>query len=186
MGLTGSTETVSGTPSDIRGLRAGLSGFLKNYGYGKGLFPGVVPDAASLEPFMQLFTQRNAANYAQAKESAGNLSGSGYGNILGTAMERSNVEQGAFLAELLERRRQQDQQTFLQALLGLSTSGVGPDTTVYKPGLLDSVAGAALGLAGGGVFNSLFGGGGGGKVSPTPAASTQSYMPGIRPITARY
>lgn len=165
MGLGGKTETISGTPKDIRGLRGGLADFLQSYGYGKGLFPGVVPDAASLEPFMQLFTQRNQANFAQAKESAGNLSGSGYGNILGTAMERSNVEQGAFLADLMERRRQQDQQTFLQALLGLSTSGVGPDTQVYKPGLLDSLSGGLLGLAGGGAFNSLFGGGGGGGMS---------------------
>jgi len=176
MGLTGQTQRMSGTPKDVQPIRQELTDFLSDYGISKGLFPSVVPNAASLEPFLQLFTQQNARNFAQVKESAGNLTGSGFANQLGAEAGRASTEQGAFLANLMEQRRQKDQATFMQTLLGIGTSGVGPDQFAYKPGLLDYASQGVLGLAGGGAFNKILGAGGGGG-----GAASGIALPGNSP-----
>lgn len=165
MGLTGQTKTLSGVPGHLGPLMDQLIPYLTSRGFEKSLFPSVVPDAASQQPFLDLFTQQNTRNLAEAKEAAGNLSGSGLGNYLGNAQQRASVEQGAFLANLFENRRTQDADRFLKTLLGFGTAGVGPDQHVYQPGFLDYAGGAASSLAGGGAFNSLFGSGGGGGAS---------------------
>lgn len=104
-----------------------------------------------LQPYNDLFAaQRNSA-LAQAKESAGNLTGSGYNNILGSATAESLAQQQALSAQTLMGLRQQElqrQQDFLRLLFSFATTGVGPNQAVYQPGLLDSIlpfAGQATG-----------------------------------------
>lgn len=154
-GFMGQTKTMENVPGDIAGLRAGLSDFLLQGGF-EGLNTGT-PD---LQPYKDLFTQQNATNFAQAKEASGNLTGTGYANNLGKAAARADVEQGAFLANLLEQSKQQNSQRLASVLLPFITAGVGAPQQVHQPGFLDyltsagaQVAGAA-GAAGG--FGKLF------------------------------
>jgi hypothetical protein len=150
-GFTGKTETISGVPKDVQPVRSGFSDWLLSQGFG-----GLETGAPDLQPYRDLFTQQNALNLAQAKEASGNLTGSGYANQLGKTAARANVEQGAFLANLLEQSKQANANRFAQLLSGFVNSGVGPDQQVYKPGFLDYAAGGATALAGGGAFNKLF------------------------------
>lgn len=131
-------------------------------GIGQGLNPSVTPDAASMQPFLTLFTQQNQRNLAQAKESAGNLTGSGLGTVIGQEAGRANAEQGAFLANLFEQRRRQEADRFASVLLGALNSQAGGMTPTYTPGLLDYAGQGAQALASGGAFNGLFSAGGAG------------------------
>jgi hypothetical protein len=157
--LTGGSKTISGTPSEVLPVRNQLSDYLTEQNFGSMLFPTLSGNDPSLAPFRALFQQQNAQTFAQAKESAGNLTGSGLGNIIGRAGERAATGQNAFLAQLLEQRRQQDANRFAQLLLGFGNSGVSPNQTVYQPGLLNYLADAGTGLASGGFFNPLLGAG---------------------------
>ena len=160
-GFLGKTETVSnvtpgtGQAHDI--LLAALTG--SGRGVGGQLFPGTMVDNKSIQPYLDLFTQQNTRNLAQAKESAGNLTGSGLGNIIGARAGEANVEQGAFLANLFEARRREDANRFLQAYLGALGSPAGGTQTYYTPGFVAYLGQGATALAGGGAFNNLFGGG---------------------------
>lgn len=158
-GFTGSTETVENVPGDIQALRQGFASFLMNQGFG-GLDTGT-PDVSA---YQKLFKQTNANNFAQAKESAGNLTGSGFANKLGEAASQADVQQGSFLAQLLESSKQANASRLAGLLSPFMNTGVGPPSQVYHPGFLDylgqggaQVLGAA-GSAGG--FGKLFGGGG--------------------------
>lgn len=153
-GFTGKTVTTENVPGDIAGPRKGLSTFIQQQGFG-GLMTGT-PD---IDPYRELFKQQNAFNNAQAKEDAGNLTGSGFANTFGRSVARANVEQGAFLADLLERSKQQNASRFASVVLPFLTTGVGAPTTSYQPGFLDYAAGAGTALAGGGAFNKFFGAG---------------------------
>ena len=153
--LTGKTKTISGTPAEVLPLRQQLAEFLGAQDFGSRLFPTITGNDPSLQPYRDLFRQQNAQTFAQAKESAGNLTGSGLGNIIGRAGERASVGQGAFLADLLEQRRMQDANRFAQILMGFGNSGVGPNQTYYQPGLFNYLGDAATGLASGGFFNPL-------------------------------
>lgn len=153
-GFTGKTVTTENIPGDITGNRQGLSEFIKNQGFG-GLMTGT-PD---IQPYQELFKQQNAFNNAQAKEDAGNLTGSGFANTFGRSVARANVEQGAFLADLLERSKQQNASRFASVVLPFLTTGVGPPTQSYQPGILDYAAQAGTSLAAGGAFNKFFGAG---------------------------
>jgi hypothetical protein len=173
MGLTGETKQLSGVSPDIAGLREGVAAFLQQGGFGANLFPSVVPDAASMQPFLDLFTQQNRRVLGQAKESAGNLTGSGFANILGRRSAEAQTSQGAFLSQLFEQRRQQDADRFLQLLLGFGTSGVGPPQNVYQPGFLDSLTAGAAAIAPGLPFLRRGGGGTqptGGSTGTSPSA----------------
>lgn len=120
------------------------------------LFPGTQVDKESQQPYLDMFTQQNSRNFAQAKESAGNLTGSGLGNIIGAEAGRANTEQGAFLANLFENRRSQDAARFLSLVLGTLGSPAGGVTQMHTPGLLDYAGSGATALAAGGAFNGLF------------------------------
>jgi hypothetical protein len=114
-----------------------------------------------MQPYLDMFTQQNSRNFAQAKESAGNLTGSGLGNIIGAEAGRANVEQGAFLANLFEQRRTNDANRNAQLVLGSLGSPAGQVDYSYTPGFLDYLSQGVSGLAQGGAFNKLFGAGGG-------------------------
>lgn len=176
--LTTSTKQLSNVNPMTEALQNQLVSFLGGGGLSRGLNPSVVPDAASLAPFLQLFSQQNARNLAQAKESAGNLTGSGLGNIIGAEAGRADSEQGAFLANLFEQRRQADANRFAQVLLGSLNSNAGGVTNIQQPGLLDYASQGAMALAGGGAFNGLFspgGGGGGGGGGGSSANGSYDY-----------
>jgi hypothetical protein len=126
--------------------------------------PGTTVDQASIQPYLDLFAQQNSRNLAQAKESAGNLTGSGLASLIGQEAGRADVEQGGFLANLFEQRRRGDwaqestnwaqssqnragdANRFLQGILGGAGSPAGGVQTSYQPGALDYLfqgAGAA-------------------------------------------
>lgn len=154
-GFMGSTKTMENVPGDVKGVRKGLAGAINEQG-----FDWLNPDAPDIAPFLELFSQQNARNYAQAKESSGNLTGTGYGNRVGRAMERGNVEQGAFLANLLENSRQGNSNRLASILSSFVNTGVGPPQQVYQPGFLDYATQGAMGVAGAagsaGGFSKLF------------------------------
>jgi hypothetical protein len=152
MGKQQQLSNVSGPTSDLFNQ---LLQYVQGQGFA-GLNPATSIDSASAAPYQALFKQQNAQNLAQAKETAGNLTGSGFGQILGQAAGKASTEQGAFLANLFEQRRQQDAARFQQLLLGAFGSPAAGVTNAYKPGFLDYAAQGASALAGGGAFNSLF------------------------------
>lgn len=157
--LTGKTEARPSVTGQTSGLHNELlAQFMGQQGANR-LFPGTGINPQSLQPFLDLFSQQNARNFAQAKESAGNLTGSGLGNILGSEMGRASVEQSAFLANFLEQRRQADAQRNSQLALGLLGSPAAQLQYTYTPGFLDYLGQGATALAGGGAFNKFFGGG---------------------------
>lgn len=154
-GFTGSTKTTENIPGDIKGLREGLASFLQNQG-----FNGLLTGAPDITPYQQLFKQLNDQNFAQVKESSGNLTGTGYANKLGAAAAKADTEQSAFLANLLEQSKQANASRLASVLSSFANTGVAAPTTTYQPGFLDyltqgaaDVAGAA-GQAGG--FGKLF------------------------------
>lgn len=159
-GLTGKTEQLSNVTPETSQLFNSLLSFI---GTGQGLnrlTPGTQIDKSSIQPYLDLFTQQNARNLAQAKESAGNLTGSGLGSIIGQEAGRANTEQSAFLANLFEQRRQQDANRFLNLVLGSLDSRAGGVSNVYSPGFLDYAAQGATAAASGGAFGKggIFGG----------------------------
>jgi hypothetical protein len=156
VGKTNTKPNVSGGTSDMHNM---LLEFIKSQGLG-GLNPGTNPDPSQIEPYQKLFRDQNAQNFGQVKESAGTLTGSGLGNQLGIAGQRASTEQGAFLADMIERRRQADANRWMQVVLGTLGSPAGGVHETYTPGFLDY---AMEGLQ---TAASFMPGGGG---SPTPA-----------------
>lgn len=183
--LVGKTKEQSGVNKETSGLDKALIDYIRGQGFG-GLNPGTSVDQNLIEPYQQLFRQQNAQNFAQAKESAGNLTGSSLGNILGLSAQRASTEQGAQLTGLLEQRRQADASRFLQLILGTLGSPAGQVTQTYQPGLLDTLGSAAgkaapflipgAGAAAGGV--SAASAGTGGQLGP---ASLYHFPTGGRP-----
>lgn len=95
-----------------------------------------------LKPYQDLFQAERGAVLGQAKESAGNLTGSGYNNILGASAAQSLAGEQALTAQTLMGLRQQElarQQDFLRLLFGFASQGVGPNQAAYQPGLLDAI-----------------------------------------------
>lgn len=172
--LVGKTNTVSNVNTGTSKLDQGLTDWLSRGGFGAAM-PGTAIDPTGLEAFKTAFADQNAQTFGQAKESAGNLTGSGLGNSLGTAAAGAANSQNAFLANFLEQRRQNDANRFVNLLLGTLGSPAAGVHQTYTPGLLDYAGQAATGLASGGAFNGLFGGGGG------PSKSSVANTGGINP-----
>lgn len=155
--LLGKQEQLSNVSPETGGLYKDLIGSIQGQGLDK-LFPGTKTDQSSIQPYLDLFSMQNSRNFAQAKESSGNLTGSGLENNLGNATAKADTEQSAFLASLFERRRQDDANRFMQLIMSTLGSQAGSRTNVYRPGLLDYAGQGATALASGGAFNGLFGG----------------------------
>jgi hypothetical protein len=105
-----------------------------------------------------MFNQNRAMALAQAKESSGNLTGTGYANNLGSAVNRSLGEQNATLGSLLNQlamaqygqensNAQNNAQRFMQMLLQMSGQGVGPSQIVQSGGI-GEILGPLAGIAG--------------------------------------
>jgi hypothetical protein len=115
--------------------------------------------------YQPAFDQARTMGLASAKEASGTLTGSGYGNILGAAVNRSIADQGATMAGIaghgldLEAARQanvfnqandtsrQNAMNFLQLLMGQGLAGVGPDTIMHSGGI-GALIGPFMQLAG--------------------------------------
>lgn len=151
-GFLGKSVTQEQVPGDIVGLRKGFAEHLMQGGF-EGLNTGT-PD---LKAYQDLFTMQNERSFAQAKESAGNLTGTGYGNRIGRAAGDAATAQGGFLANLLEQSKQANASRLASVLLPFLNQGVGPPQTQYQPGFLDyALQGAgqvATAYAGAGGFN---------------------------------
>lgn len=151
-GFMGKSVTTENVPGDVKGLRSGFADYLMNQGF-NGLNTGT-PD---ISPYQKLFESQRADSFAQAKESAGNLTGSGYGARVGRAAQQSTLEEGGFLSNLLEQSKQQNSSRLASVLMPFLNTGVSSPTQSYQPGLFDYAAQGASALAGGGAFNNIFG-----------------------------
>jgi hypothetical protein len=167
------TKQIENIPSDIRGLRGQVGSQLGQTFqgmYGGALDPTLIQ--AIIGPMRELFQQNRAIGLEQAKESAGNLTGSGFANTLGATVQRSLADENALIADLINQERAR----VLQAITGFTTAGVAPPTTYTQPGVLSSVAsgvGAAAPLAA-----TLFGGpAAGAAVSALPLPGGWSQTP---------
>lgn len=166
--LTGKVKQINSTPNDIRPLRQGIASQLQQGLNGNALaqaYQGVLgqggpPPAQDtrffydniLKPYTDLFAAQRSEGLAQAKEAAGNLTGSGYNNILGQSAAGSIANEQALTAQTLMGLRQQEiqrQQNMLGMLFGFAQQGVGPNQSVYQPGLLDAALPFAGNLLGG-------------------------------------
>lgn len=126
-------KNTSTSSADKEGLYNDLVKFLGGNGFA-GLFPETAIDQKAMQPYLDMFTQQNTRNFAQAKESAGNLTGSGFANTLGARASEADVQQGAFLAQLMEARRTGDANR-MAGLFANATQGAGQKA--YQPGALD-------------------------------------------------
>lgn len=145
-GLTGQTKQLPNVNVDAQELIKQVLGFFSGQDIGQGLFPSVKPTEEQTKPYTDLFRQNNAYGQAQAKETAGNLTGSGFANILGNKFGEQQARDNAFLANLFETRRMQDANRFAGTLLGALNSNAAAVSNAYQPGFLDYGV-AALGAA---------------------------------------
>lgn len=129
------------------------------------LFPQSGFNPEDYTQLIDYFKQLNMRNLAMAKESAGNLTGSGFANTLGARAAEADAQQAAMLSQLDMEKKNADANRMATVLLGLLNSNAGGVTTMYQPGFLDYALQGAGAVAGAGGFNGLFGGGGS-KVNP--------------------
>lgn len=167
----GKTSLINGNPADIADLRTGTAGMLaSNLGNISSDYSPQINSVDQLggahSPFFQnmmmqlqpAFDQRRALAIAAAKESAGNLTGSGLGNTIGTAVNRSLGDEQAILADYANKGVGQElsRQTSL-ATLNNQTSNSDADRFAQLLGLM-TTAGVAPGqLTQSGGISSLIG-----------------------------
>lgn len=128
--LIGKTKEMS--PPDVQNLRTGIEGYINSTGIAGGL-SGSGADV-DLTPFHELFAKNRKLALRQAAEGAGNLTGSGFANTLGSAAGRSVADENAFLANLMMQRKDNAAQNFLR-LIGYVPGLTGQQG--YQPGALD-------------------------------------------------
>lgn len=144
--LVGKTQARSNVSPETSDLHNEIIKWIEAQGL-TGLNPGTIVDPAAAAPYKKQFADQNADVFGQVKESAGNLTGSGLSNTLGKAAQRATTEQGSFLANLFENRRQNDAARMLQLVLGTINSPAGGVQYTHKPGLLDYASQAATAAA---------------------------------------
>ena len=155
--LTGKSKVLDPTLGDVKPLRqqlisalmSGIPGFQNSvFGMAQGGKGGYAPlDPSIVEPYKQLFATNRADALGQAKESAGNLTGSGYNNILGTATAGSLAGENAQIAQLGMQNQElqfRQQQAFASLLAGL---GSQQGQVAYQPGFLDYLTQGAAAAA---------------------------------------
>lgn len=121
--------------------------------------------------YEDMFNTNRQLALAQAKESSGNLTGSGYAAAMGNVVNRSLGEQNATLGNLLNQlamaqygqeqsNAQNEAQRFMQFLMSMSGNGVGPDTIVQSggPGALLGPLFSGIGFGLGGPMGAKMGG----------------------------
>jgi hypothetical protein len=123
--LTGHTKELA--PGDVIDWRKKMEAMLSG---GQGPFT----DVGDVSAYKDMFTQTRGEGLAQAKEQAGNLTGSGFANTMGEAAGRSVFQENAFLADLMNRNKQANAQRWAQ--LGAGIPGMAGQMA-YQPGFLD-------------------------------------------------
>jgi len=127
--LTGGVKTTGGDPN----LEKELGAYLRSQGYGS-LFED--PTAAGVRaPYEELFALQNREAGAAGKEAAGNLTGSGFANILGRRLNDVNAQQSAFLANILNQKETSNRDRHASLIAAL----MGQDQSYYQEGVLDSI-----------------------------------------------
>jgi len=120
--LTGKMQPTTGTDPAAMGLKGDVLSDLRNVDPLTGLDRGGgIPPALT-----QLFQSQLNPVLAQAKESAGSLTGSGLGNIIGATAGRSLND---FLLNMLSQRGGR--------ATSLTERALDPQQLGYKPGFLD-------------------------------------------------
>lgn len=178
----GSIKSIPTMPGDIGNFRQGILSMLPN-SFGQ---LGVDPNTAQTQSLDQLggpnsaffqnmmaslrptFDQNTALALAQAKESAGNLTGSGFANTLGTSVNRSLADQNQLAVQYAtqalqqEMQRQQQEAQLRSQILGgnadrygslinsFGNTGVGPNQIVQQGGASSLLPG--LGQIGGDIL----------------------------------
>lgn len=142
----GHQQQIDQVPGDVKNLRAqfinemmkGLPGMTNSmFGMSQGSQGMSALDPSLVKPYADLFSAQRGEALGQAKESAGNLTGTGYNNILGTSLAGSLAQEQVTLANLGIQQQQfqmQKQQEFMRTLLGLTGQTA---QTGYQPGFLD-------------------------------------------------
>lgn len=168
-GFLGSQQSMPTTGPATQNFYKGFLDYLGGQGFNS-LNPSAGDNQKYLQPYLDLFTQQNARNFAQAKESAGNLTGSGLGQIIGSRMADSSAQQNAFLANLLEQHNQSNANRFAQLVLGGLNSNAGQVQNYYQPGMLDYIMQGATTAAKAGAFGGAgaAAGAAGAAGAPTP------------------
>lgn len=181
--FTGKSKVIDPTINEVKPLRtqliqalmSGIPGFQNSmFGFGQGGQGGFAPlDPSIVEPYRQLFAANRADALGQAKESAGNITGSGYNNILGTSLAGSLAGENAQLAQLGMQNQQfqfQQQQAFANLLSNLTAR---QGQVAYQPGFIDYLmqgAQAAVPL-----FTGVPGAGGAAKAGMATAGQVNNY-----------
>jgi len=124
-------------PPDIGQLRQSFADFLSQQGFSTAINGPMGGPTLDTSPYKAMFAQNRAEALAGAKESAGNLTGSGLGNTIGAAAGRSVAGENAFLANLLNANQQAAAERYTRLLGGFATAGVSTPQTYYQPGFLD-------------------------------------------------
>lgn len=154
--LIGSTDQLSNVNKQTGDLQKNAASQLGNIDIMKLLFGPGMYDESFLGPIKKMYADQLKTGFAGAKESAGNLTGSGLSSYLGRFAQSAAVQQGGDLARVALTQRNAQQSLAAQLLTGVMGSPAGGVTNVYRPGLLDYAAQGASGLASGGAFNGLF------------------------------
>lgn len=166
----GSAIGGSGSVQNGSGIPGGDTGALRDYVMqmlmGGKTTPGTpgaaltVDPSASLAGTNGLFEATRATALAQAKESAGNLTGSGYNNLFGSALATSLAQQQKQLADTTLAAGEDNQKTWAQLFGQFGNQGVNSGTPYYQPSGIAGLAGTAgpIGTLAG-MFPHLFGGG---------------------------
>ena len=147
--LTGKQKSGPSMPQDLGPLRQSIMEFLQQQGFGTAISGPQGGPTLDTSPYKAMFAQNRAEAVAGAKEQAGNLTGSGLGNVIGAAAGRSVAGENAFLANLINSNQQAAAERYTRLLGGISTAGVSTPQTYYQPGFLDYLfQGASQGATG--------------------------------------
>lgn len=139
--LTGRTREVDLSPRETRGTRRDIASFINGQGIDQIFMGAGGPQQEQfmesiLAPYRAMFEQQRAESFGQAREMSGNLTGSGYGNIMARAAGNAATAEGAQLADIRQRITAQNAQNFLNLVMGFQNSGM-PLQQQYQPGFLD-------------------------------------------------
>lgn len=140
--LTGKTKVMDTTPQDVRGTRKKIGEYVDGPGgLERSRVGGGGPEEDAfiqqiLAPYQAMFAAQRAQTLGQAKESAGNLTGSGYNNILGSSAAQSLAGEQLQLGNMRYGMQQQNASNFLNLLNSFQGAG-SPGQVVQQPGLLD-------------------------------------------------
>jgi hypothetical protein len=162
-GFMGKTQQLPTVDDKTQGVHNALMDYITSQGFGS-MNPDMNFDPAAMAPYQKMFQDQLNTSMAGAKESAGNLTGSGLGNYLGRAAGEAANRNTSFLANLFEQHKQAQANRFMQLMLGGMGSPAGQVQNVYSPGFMDYM------MQAGNVAASAMPGSGnkGGDISPRP------------------